>query len=232
MFLFAVPLMAATTASFSPATVNVTPGEKFDVVVTVNPQGVNNLVEKLEINYPADTLKATSFAFGNTWMALPGAGYDSIDNTSGVLIKTAGYPKGITSSTVFGTISFTAKKEGSGVIKIGSNSLAFEAKSQTAITGNDASFTVTAPAVVPVTPTPTPAPKTTPQVTQPTQPTTQPVENPAPQTTPTSENNLVASAGTATTTSGWAYAFWTLLALVVIYALAHSIYYIKKSKQK
>ncbi len=180
----AMPVLAATTASLSPASVAMAPGQKFNVVITVNPQGTSNYVEKLEINYPADLIEAASFAFGSNWMPLTQPGYDSTDNSNGVMIKTAGYPGGLTSSAVFGTVSFSAKKAGSGTIKIGNASLAFEANSQTAITGSPTSFAVTAPvapapttapAKAAVQKTPATAPVQTQQVTEtaPVQPTAQ-----------------------------------------------------------
>lgn len=145
--MFASPLFAATTVSLSPATINVTPGQKFNVVVTVNPSGTNNYAEKIELNYPKDVLEVNSFTFANTWIPLTQSGYDI--NTDGVLIKTAGYPAGISGSTVFGTVAFTAKKAGAGTIKIGASSLAFEASAQTAITSAGASFTIASPVVTP-----------------------------------------------------------------------------------
>ena len=86
---------------------------------------------------------------GSGGMALSQPGYDSIDNTNGVMIKTAGYTGGITSLTPFGTITFAAEKSGSGTITIGNGSQAFEKNSQTAITGTGASFVVTAATIAP-----------------------------------------------------------------------------------
>jgi hypothetical protein len=141
--LFAVPALAATTASLTPVRVKVAAGQQFNVVVAVNPNGTSNYAEQLQINYPANLLQVTAFNLGSGWMALTQSGYDSTDNVNGILIKTAGYPSGITSQTPFGTITFTAEKSGSGAITIGSGSQAFQKSSQTAITGTGASFVVT-----------------------------------------------------------------------------------------
>jgi len=174
-FAFVIPVLAATTAEFSPASANLTVGQKFNVVISVNPQGTANYAEKLEINYPAGILEVTSFTLGDKWMAMTEAGYDSIDNTNGVLIKTAGYPGGFSTSAIFGTVSFSAKATGNGTIKIGNSSLAFQASSQSAITGNGIQVMVTTPAA--------PAPK--PEIkTQVTTPVSSPsVTKPAPQKT-------------------------------------------------
>ena len=89
-------------------------------------------------------LEVKSFTFAHLWMALVQPGYDSVDNVSGVLVKTAGYPGGLSSSASFGTISFSAKKAGSGVITIGDNSLAFAATSQSVLRAAPISLSITA----------------------------------------------------------------------------------------
>ena len=146
----AVSAMAATTVSFSPASVNVVSGKSFNVVVAVNPQGVSNYTEKIELTFPADILEVKSFSFGNSWMALSQTGYNLIDNTNGILVKTAGYPGGLSSSATFGTVSFYAKKAGSGTIKLGSGSLALDAINQNVLSGAPSvSVAITAPVSVP-----------------------------------------------------------------------------------
>ena len=143
----ALPVLGATTASLTPTSINAVTGQNFSVTIRVNPQGSKNFAEKVELRFPADLLEVRSFTLGGTWMALSQPGYDITDNTNGVLVKTAGYPSGISSNTVFGTVSFRAKKTGTGSITIGSNSLAFEASTQGVITGPGASITITAPVV-------------------------------------------------------------------------------------
>jgi hypothetical protein len=141
--LFALPALATTTVSLVPATLKTAPGQQFNVVVAVNPQGFSNDAEKIEVDYPANLLQVSSFTMGGTWIALTESGYDLTDNTNGVLIKTAGYPRGISTPTMFGTILFTAEKAGSGKITIGSQSVAFQTSGQSAITGTGSSFIVT-----------------------------------------------------------------------------------------
>lgn len=119
--------LAATTVSFNPASFSVTEGQTFSASVFVNPQGTGNYTLKLEIGYPADLLRVNSFSHTSGWMPLAQPGYDSINNTSGTLIKTAGYPGGVTSNAQFGTVSFTALKSGSGNIRVVSaNSFALD----------------------------------------------------------------------------------------------------------
>ena len=213
MLAFALPVMAATTASLSPTSVNIVAGKSFTITVAVDPQGTKNYAEKLEVDFPAANLQVSSFTLNSGWMALTQSGYDSTDNTNGILTKTAGYTGGITGPTTFGTITFTALKSGSGNITIGNNSLAFQVGSQTAITGTGTSFNVSANTVAPTT-------KTTVQ-TAPTTGTQPTVQTPA-VTTPTTQqavapttNNQVAAAVVATPHS-YAWLWWLLLAVVVV----------------
>jgi hypothetical protein len=160
--MFAFTALAATTALITPTSVKVVAGQQFNVVVSVNPNGTSDYAEQLQIDYPANLLQVTAFNIGSSWMSLSQPGYDSIDNTNGVLIKTAGYTGGITSLTPFGTITFTAKNSGSAPISIGSGSKAFEKTSQSAITGTGAEATIVAAVVAPkIVPAANTAPKAT-----------------------------------------------------------------------
>lgn len=130
MMVLAMPVFAATSFSLSPVNVNVTKGQNFSVVIAVDPQGVKNYTVKVELEYPADLVEAESFTLGSGWMALSQSGYDLIDNTNGVLVKTAGYPGGLSSAVTFGTVSFLAKKAGDGIIKIASDSIVLNEENQ------------------------------------------------------------------------------------------------------
>jgi hypothetical protein len=158
-----------------------------------------------------------SFTFGSGWLALTQPGYDSIDNTNGVLIKTAGYPGGFSSSANFGTVSFYAKKTGSGTIKIGDSSLAFQASSQSAITGSGTSFAVTAP-VVPVTP---------PIVT----PLKKPVSVEATTTQPLVQAELATQTAAAIASGGGNAWVWILVGVVLIAIVGYGIYSLGQKKR-
>src|SRR3989344_1998736 len=80
-----VPALASTLVSLSPANVSVTSGKSFNITISVNPQGVTNYTEKIELTYPADVLEVRAFNFGGSWMPLAQSGYDLIDNASGKL---------------------------------------------------------------------------------------------------------------------------------------------------
>ena len=144
----ALTAFANTIAILSPETVIRGIDVEFDVTITIDTKDVENFTEKVEINFPSDLLEIQSFTFADTWMALPSDEYSLIDNENGTLIKTGGYPGGVTGSVEFGTISFKTLKEGNGFIELGNGGLAFELDEQTEITGDDITFFVTAPVAV------------------------------------------------------------------------------------
>jgi len=152
--IWSMPVLAATNISFSPPSITVKQGQTFMLTTSVNPQGIKNYTVKLELNYPVELLEVKSFTFGSTWMPLSQSGYDSIDNTKGILIKTAGYPGGLSSTASFGTVSFLAKKAGSGTITIGNNSLALDSTNKNVLSGTpQVSVLITAPVVTTIPPT-------------------------------------------------------------------------------
>jgi len=241
VLIMAPNVFAATTISFLPAAVNIKTEQTFNLSVAVDPQGIKNYTVKLKINYPADLLEIKSFSFGSNWMALSQPGYDLIDNTNGVLIKSAGYPGGLSSSATFGTISFSAKKAGSGTIKTDTGSLAIDANSQNVLSGTpEVSVIVTVPASVPVVPSAPKAP-TVPSLPPETnetpaapeeQPliTEQPAEQPIAQQAPASQTSLLAAIGnilTLGTNNKWI----GILVIVVILGIIYAICYCFKKKK-
>ncbi|MCH7649168.1 MAG: hypothetical protein IIA83_11250 [Thaumarchaeota archaeon] len=121
---------AVTSVSLKPVEVNVIEGEVFTLTIALNPDGVSNYTAKIELQYPADLVRVSSFAFKSDWLPLKQPGYDLVDNTTGVLVKTAGYPGGISSPVTFGVATFVARKGGDGVIRVGSNSLILDRNNQ------------------------------------------------------------------------------------------------------
>ena len=152
---FSFNVQAAANFSFSPGEISAKTGQNFNLSVSIDPQGVKIYTAKVEINFPADLLKPESFSFGPGWMPLSQTEYDLTDNANGILIKTAGYAGGIAGAANFGTITFSAKKEGSGIIKTGDSSMALNADSQNNLSGfSQISFLISKPA--------TPAPSLSP----------------------------------------------------------------------
>ena len=217
-----VPALASTLVSLSPANVSVTSGKRFNITISVNPQGVTNYTEKIELTYPADVLEVRAFNFGGSWMPLAQSGYDLIDNASGKLIKTAGYPGGLSSSAAFGTVSFYAKKTGNAVIKLGSGSLALDANNQNVLSGApEISVTVSAPVS-------TPAVESTAE-----QPTTeQPiVEEPiAQQPVGIQQISLIAALGVILTLGTGNLWLGILVGLIILAIIIYISYLLKKKK--
>lgn len=151
---------AASVLQFSPISVSTNPGKTFTLTVTLDPYGVKNYTSKMEIDFPADILKVNSFTFGDGWLPLSVSGYDLVDNTNGTLIKSAGYPGGVLNPITFGTISFTAKKEGNGKITLTGNSFVLNATSQNILSSSPMQEQVVIKAVQ------TTIPKTTPKTNQ------------------------------------------------------------------
>ena len=227
----ATPVLAATIVSFSPANVSVSQGKTFNVAVAVNPQGVNNYTAKIQLDYPADVLEIKSFTLGSNWMALVQPGYDLIDNTNGVLIKTGGYPGGLSSSATFGTISFYAKKAGSGTIKVGSGALALDANNQNVLSGTPSvSVVVTAPVSAPATPQAPAIPETPVTPQQPTeQPITQPITQPV---TQAPQSSLLAAIGVVLTLGTGSVWIGILVGLIILAIVVYVIYAAMQRKRK
>jgi|GEM_PF-7128661 len=120
-------VLAASTISLTPENINVYERQSFDVMIAVISPKTDDYTVRVELNYPADLLEISSFNFVNDWIPLND---DLIDNAKGVLIKSAKYPDNVSSTAIFGIVSFTAKKTGSGVIKLGDNSIVLDSNNQ------------------------------------------------------------------------------------------------------
>lgn len=222
-----ISALATTNVSFLPTSIKVTSGQNFNLIVAVNPQGVNNYTAKIELDYPADILEVKSFSFGSNWMALSQSGYDLIDNTNGVLIKTAGYPGGLSSSATFGTVSFYTKKAGSGIIKVGNGALALDANNQNVISGlSEVIFTVTAP-TVPITPKPA-IPTPVAPISEPT--AKQPIEQLMTQQVP--QPSLLAAIGIVLTLGTNNIWISILMGIIILVILIYAIYSFIQRKRK
>lgn len=166
IMILGAPALAASNISFSPTSVSVKQGEVFNLTIKANPQSVRNYTIKAEVKYPADILEVKSFAFGSNWMAIPQAGYDLVDNQNGLLIKTAGYPAGFSDVLTFGVVEFSAKKTGSGVIKLGNDSLILDSTNKNTLADFSAQTAQTNVNIAAVS-APAAAPKTTAKTTTP-----------------------------------------------------------------
>ncbi len=143
LFVFAIPASAfAASISLAPTSFSVKPGQTFTVSVTALPVGTKVYTVRANISFDPSVLSVTKFTFTPKWMPLSQPGYYTTDNTKGILVRTGGYPGGITSPTVMGTATFTAKKVGVAQITAGSKSLVLDANGKNTLSGTQGSVKV------------------------------------------------------------------------------------------
>ena len=94
-------------------------------VYVVPQQNETVYTAKAVIAFDETALTVQNITFTPKWMPLSQEGYDSFVN--GQIIKTAGYPKGITQKTALLTFSVTKKTSGLGVIAIEGTSALYDA---------------------------------------------------------------------------------------------------------
>ncbi|OGG40716.1 hypothetical protein A3A21_01850 [Candidatus Jorgensenbacteria bacterium RIFCSPLOWO2_01_FULL_45_25b] len=226
--------LAATSASFAPASVSARRGQSFTLTIRINPEGTKNYTAKTELRYPADLIEVRSFTFGSGWMPLSQTGYDLTDNTNGVLVKTAGYPGGVSSQTTFGTVSFFAKKSGNAKITLQSSSFALDAASQNVLGGTGLPQTAIvisepAPSVATETaPAPVSEPEEEPVVEE--EPEVSVVEEELPLPQPTASQPLLAQIGSLTTLGTNNAIVGIFLGAIIIALIAYIIYFLKKNR--
>jgi len=152
----------ASSITLAPATIATTAGKSFSVTVGVNPTSGKAYTVRANLSFDPSAVELTGFTFAPKWMALPQEGYDTEDNTNGVMAKTGGYPGGITAPTTLGTATFKAKKSGTAMITATADSLILDAGNKNTVAGSQGSVQVTiaaapaAPAPAPVTTETTP----------------------------------------------------------------------------
>lgn len=170
----------ASAITLTPATVATTEGKTFSVTVGVNPSSGRAYTARANLSFDPSMLTFTGFTFASKWMPLSQSGYDTEDNSGGVLMKTGGYPGGIATQTVLGTATFRAKKSGTATIASTADSLILDANNQNAVAGSQGSVRVSI-AAASVAPAPTqPSPTvTTPSATTEEATTTAPTEEEA-----------------------------------------------------
>lgn len=124
---FALALIVASTPAFastislSSSNVSVKKGDIVKIIVSADSQGSYNYTFKSSVNFPSDLLSVDSWDWSEGWIPVAQVGYDELDNTNGVIVRTAGYGGGIMTSKEFGVITFVAKKSGQGTISVDKN---------------------------------------------------------------------------------------------------------------
>ncbi len=108
--------------------VTVEAGRTFTLPVTIDPEGEKQYTARFTLAFPSALLEVTSFSFAPRWLGVPQPGYDLVDNKSGQLIKTAGFPRGFSAPKSFGTVTFRAKAAGEAIITVGPRSFVLNAQ--------------------------------------------------------------------------------------------------------
>jgi hypothetical protein len=219
---FAGTVYAADASLYiSPASLTKTVGNIFSVSGGVNASG--NKVCAVEGTLVFNNVSCQSITVASGLMA------QSTPTCSNPYFL-IGIPNCSTSSKALFTISVKAGSAGTASIGLTSVDVIGEGAS-VGSTGTSGNYTINAVSAPVPAPTSTSTPKSNEQTTAPAEPITEQIETVTEPTAETSENNLVANVGATGATSGWAIAFWTLLGLDIIYALAHGTYYIKKKRK-
>ncbi|MDO8523205.1 MAG: cohesin domain-containing protein [bacterium] len=120
----------AASLTFTSPTGDVRVGGTFMIKVMLDPLAENVFTVKAAIAYPAELLRITSFTFSDTWTPLNQPGFNEINNEKGSIIKTGGYPGGISAPVIFGIITFKGIKEGSATVAITDDSIVFNSESK------------------------------------------------------------------------------------------------------
>lgn len=127
------------------------PNKTFVLAVYVNPPNLSNAYTvQANINFPSDLISAESFTYASAWLPMNQAGYDLIDNSTGKLIKTAGYPNGFNKETLLGTVIFKVKKAGAVSISINKESFILDMDSNNVLNNYGSFSIVSASYVAPV----------------------------------------------------------------------------------
>lgn len=245
--LIVAPAFAATIVSVVPQEIKTEAGKDFSLTISMDPQNAANYSGKIKLSFPADLMEAKAFNFGSGWTAVNQPGYDIINNKNGIIIKTAGYPGGITAKTVYGSVLFSAKKSGEGIIKLEpANSLALNNQGQNTLSNaiTQTKISVSAAALKPTATTPTPKTVTAPTVepiietspaTQEQAPSAQapisvtPTEIPS---APQQNRSTLAALGSVLTLGTGSIALGILVFAIIVLLVGWAVSYVAKNKSK
>ncbi len=230
VFALLTPMSAlAASVSLSPTTMSIHTGDTFSVSVTADPASTKLYSVRANVSFDPSLVEITNFSFASAWMSIAQPGYDSVDNSNGILIKAAGYPGGFASATKLGTITFKAIKTGTATINSTNSSLLLDAVSKNQISGTQGSISVSitsAPTMsVKTTPKPTtvsPAKAKTPVVTSVVEPI---AEATSTTSTTIATSSLLAAVNGAITFGTGSPIVSAILSAVVVLLVIYGLYY-------
>ncbi len=139
----------AATIGLSPTSFAVDKSATFSVEVSANPSPETAYTVRANLSFDPNLLELVSWSFAPKWLVLSQTGYDVEDNAKGILVKTAGYPGGLTSSTVLGTAVFRAKSVGTATVSVDAASLVLDKASKNLLVGAQGSALITISAPIP-----------------------------------------------------------------------------------
>ncbi len=133
-----IPSKIASKFSALPDTVTAIEGQEISIIVIATPEkDALNYTARMEMHYPSDIFKYDSTTYWSGWVPVVRDDYDVVDEENGMIIKTAGMPKGFNEKTIFALVKFTAKKSGSGFISFGDSSFVLNDDNFDTLTGTN-----------------------------------------------------------------------------------------------
>lgn len=95
-------------------------GQDVTLTLRINPDAINPVYTvSARLAYDTDKLKFKSVSFGDdSAVSLSKVPYYLTDTTEGIIVRTAGFPNGISSSAKFVRYTFTAVKSGQATISV------------------------------------------------------------------------------------------------------------------
>ncbi len=124
LFLSFTPIVYAAgtgTIALEPTIKSVKAGELFDLAIRVSPNGESLDTVRVNLRFPADLLQVDHFTLGEQFPRIsPGV---TVDNSAGT-ISEGGFNIDhlVSTSGIFGTVTFMAVKEGAATIAVGDSS--------------------------------------------------------------------------------------------------------------
>ncbi len=187
---FLAPTLAlAASLAPSPAALSLQTGRDYSIPIYMTPSaGEKIYTVKVTLSYPSLLVSITGFSFAPSWLPLTQPGYDSIGN--GTVIKTAGYPGGVSSQILVGTLSVRALASGTGAISVTSGAQTLNSDNANTLSDRGSTqITIAAPA--PATPS---NPVRTPASSAATKPNTIPKATPKAAVLPAAATTTLAAA--------------------------------------
>jgi hypothetical protein len=154
---FPLNAFAKATILIDPHSFQSAVGDKVKVNFILKTDGQSAYTVESNIRFSSDLLMLDTWTFADTWIPLRQPVYDKLDNVTGVLVRTAGFPSGAKDGALFGTATFITKKTGKANISLDVRSFILDNVNQNDFVNPD-SVTVTIAQSSGITVSPAPLP--------------------------------------------------------------------------